>query len=376
MTGSVSIFGLFNDAVWVKKAKELGNYEAQSSSSSASPSALFGTPAPESDKFERIRELEEGEQVQDGKIPREELEKKKLPSWAQDLQPSVVKQLRTIFQRTPLTLLKNTGIHFSLGLLNESELLLELFAHALQETLTSSSPRVTKVIQSLRGGVILLVELAKAALRIALLWRNGGRLLTNMAVPAREEIIALANSRADRRFSGDEEDEEDEEAESAFPMPSMPNLPGQGYRRYTLDHIAQLKAKRTPSTPTMTSIVGELFWIIRPVVYVLLRLSYGNSWAPWMISLLVDVCSHRLSQRSNLSGAESDELSRRRQLLLLYLFRSPFFQLLQQLLSPATDFTYNAIGRLPGLQSIWDFFAELLYVYRTRYFYLAGSGSP
>jgi len=389
VTGSISILGLFNDAVWLKKAKDLGTFGAPSASSSASPSSLFGLPTPGNDKLERIRELEDGEIVEEGKVSQEELDKKKLPPWASDLHPSVLRQLRVIFQRTPLTLLRNTGIHILLGLFNESELLLELFTHAVQDTISSSSgfpaqtPVFQKLVLSLRSGIILVVEVVKAALRLVLLWRNGGRLLTNMSIPAREEIIALASSRADRRFSG--EDEEDEQEEFAgedgerLPMPNLPNLPGnplQNYRRYTLDHIAQLKAKLTPSTPTATSIFGEVLWILRPVIYVIMRLKYGNSWSPWMISLLVDVTSHRLSKRSNLSGAETDELSRRRQLLLLYILRSPFFQLLQQLFSPATNFAYSAIGKLPGMQTAWDFFAELLNVYRTRYFYLAGSASP
>lgn len=317
----------------------------------------------------RVRELGDDETIEEGPVNGS----RQLPEWTEGLQPSILHQLRVIFQRTPKTLLKNTGLHFILGLLNESELLLELFSHAIQETLlgsdmiSSEQPLLLAIVSRMRSSVILIVELVKATLRLVLLWRNGGRMLTNMAVPSREDAIALAAG---------SEDGEEEEAEEGVPIPTMPPAHRPKYVRYTLDAIASVKGHITPSSPTSRSILGEVLWILRPVIFVILKLKYGRSWTPWTVSLIVDLISRRFSQKHDLSGTEEGELSRRRSLLFLYALRSPFFELLQQLFGPASEYVYNATGRIPGFQTAWDFVSEILYVYRTRYFYLAGSGSP
>jgi hypothetical protein len=369
VTGSVSIFGIFNDAVWLKKAKELGKHQSASSTSQWPGMSIFGSEE-EGMKYERIRELAEGEKVEEGKVKKEEL-----PGWAKDLHPPVLNQLKSIFQRSPATLLKNTGIHLILGLINESELLLELFAHALQETFetataVTSRPILRALVTRLRGTVILFVELVKASLRLVLLWRNGGRTLTQMAIPSREDTIALSGVSND----GDEDDED--ATGSSIPIPTLPPHMRPRYERFTLDRIAEVKRRATPTAPTGDSILGEIMWILRPVIYVFLRIRYGRTWTPWITSFLIDVISQRLSKRDNLSEPEKDELSRRRSILLLYVLRSPFYEVIQQLFSPATNFAYHALGRIPGMQVAWDFISELLTVYRNRYFYLAGSGSP
>lgn len=369
MTGSVSIFGIFNDAVWLKKAKELGGVECGRITIGDAYGGTAGM-AEHGMVMERIRELGENETIEDGPLKGQ----RQLPEWAEGLQPTILNQLRAIFQRTPQTLLRNTGIHFLLGLLNESELLLELFAHALQDTLLSSDfvvggqrPLLHFISERLRSSVILFIEMFKAALRLTLLWRNGGRMLTHMAVPSREDAIALASS---------SQSDENEDEDGDVPIPTLPPLHRVKYERYTLDDFSALKSRITPSMPTSRSVLGELLWIIRPVIFVILKLRFGRSWKPWMVGLIVDLISRRLSQKHDLSSTEQDELARRKSLLYLYALRSPFYELLQQLLGPAFDKLYDASGRLPGIQTAWDFVSEILYVYRTRYFYMAGSASP
>lgn len=349
----------------MKKAKELGKAEngrislgGDFGGSLSGPWASLAT--------DRIRELGENETVEEGPVRGSA----QLPEWAEGLQPSILHQLRAIYARTPKTLLKSTGLHFILGLLNESELLLELFAHAAQENLaplaTSQRPLLGVIVRRLRGSVILIVEVIKALIRLVLLWRNGGRMLTHMSIPSREDALALSQDSSDSNESQDDE----------FPIPTMPPTHREKYTRFTLDDIANVKGRLTPSMPTMRSTLGELLWIIRPVIFVILKLRYGRSWTPWMVGLVVDLISRRLSKKHDLSGTEEDELSRRKTLLYLYALRSPCYELLQQLLGPASEYLYNASARIPGFQTAWDFVSEILYVYRTRYFYMAGSGSP
>lgn len=374
VTGSVSLFGICNDAVWLKKAKELGQFQGKRSQ-------LYGdTPMPEELKYERIRELQEGETVQEGVLKRREL-----PEWAEHLQPSIRHQLKAIFERTPATLLKNTRIHFILAMMNESELVLELVAHELQERFEQNEwvvkhPRMRRFVENLKGTIILLVELFKAVLRLILLWRNGGRMLTSMAIPSREDAIALANPENEEDKEDDDIDSEPavQYAEDGTPIPSLPNAARHRHRyeRYTLDAFKEARRQVAPTAPTTRSICGELLWIFRPVLYVLLRYQYGKVWTPWILSLVVEHMAHKLATREKMSDTEQTELTRRRSLLLLYLLRQPFFEFFTQLAGPLIALIYTALGKIPGVRTAWDFLAEILNVYRTRYFYLSGSGSP
>jgi hypothetical protein len=362
VTGGVSVFGIFNDAVWLKKAKELGQwksgqYDPEEDHSSETPSGGGSTSI-------RIRELAEGEEIEQPK------KKKTMPEWAEQLHPNIRYQLEAIYARSPLTLLKSTGIHFLLALINESELMMELMAHEFGGALMDSEV-VTKnrflsgIASRMRGMVILAIESLKALLRLVLLWRNGGRLLTTMAIPSREDAIALSSR------PGEATEDED-----GLPIPTMPVTHTRPYERFTLDQFLDVKRRVSPTTPTTRSTFGELLWILRPVIYLLLKFRYGRTWTPWMLSLVVEYFSIRLSTRPNLNDSENAEISRRRSLLLLYILRSPFFELLSQLFSPLGTMAYNAISKIPGLQTAADFLTEILTVYRTRYFYLAGSGSP
>ncbi|PVU92668.1 hypothetical protein BB561_003683 [Smittium simulii] len=89
--------------------------------------------------------------------------------------------------------------------------------------------------------------------------------------------------------------------------------------------------------------VGEIAFIIRPLIYVLLIKKLGRkSWTPWAISLIVELTSQKLVSLDYLANAvssengfknifswnrplENEEKSRRSSLFLLYLLRSPMF---------------------------------------------------
>ncbi|KAG5538496.1 hypothetical protein RHGRI_019168 [Rhododendron griersonianum] len=85
-------------------------------------------------------------------------------------------------------------------------------------------------------------------------------------------------------------------------------------------------------------VMGEVMFITRPLIYVLLIRKYGiRSWFPWCISLAIDVTGMgilssvtmsrhgRKDQQLHLSDQEKDELRRRKLLWALYLMRDPFF---------------------------------------------------
>ncbi|PSS24337.1 Peroxisome biogenesis protein [Actinidia chinensis var. chinensis] len=129
--------------------------------------------------------------------------------------------------------------------------------------------------------------------------------------------------------------------------------------------------------------LGEVMFITRPLIYVLLIRKYGiRSWFPWCISLAVDlagvgILSHVMMLRQStegrqlhLSELEKNELRRRKLLWALYLMRDPFFdkytrkklQSAERLLEP-----------VPVIGILTSKIMELITGAQTRYTYMSGS---
>ncbi|CAD7697186.1 unnamed protein product [Ostreobium quekettii] len=150
-------------------------------------------------------------------------------------------------------------------------------------------------------------------------------------------------------------------------------------------------------------LVGELLQIVRPLLYVMaLRRNGCHSWAPWLLSLGLELTSHHLVARggdlmreSGLSPhdgpgslqestflymlrlanfewgpAEARELRRRKMLLLLYLLRSPFFDLVTGRVVRGTG---RVFGRLPLVGCLAGKAVELLLGAQQYYSYTSGS---
>ncbi|KAL6960720.1 hypothetical protein U1Q18_038483 [Sarracenia purpurea var. burkii] len=130
-------------------------------------------------------------------------------------------------------------------------------------------------------------------------------------------------------------------------------------------------------------VMGEVMFITRPLIYVLLIRKYGvRSWFPWCISLAVDVSGmgilsrvtilrhKRRDQQLHLSDLGKDELRRRKLLWALYLMRDPFF-------SMYTRKRLESAGRLlepvPIVGILIAKIMELIIGAQTRYTYMSGS---
>ncbi|XP_053653801.2 peroxisomal membrane protein PEX16 [Cherax quadricarinatus] len=80
---------------------------------------------------------------------------------------------------------------------------------------------------------------------------------------------------------------------------------------------------RFPSAKHMTA---EAMHILRPICHLGSMYLFGQqSWAPWILSLGMDVTSLKLYNKSQLTAAEKAELAHRRINLIYYLMRSPAF---------------------------------------------------
>jgi len=170
--------------------------------------------------------------------------------------------------------------------------------------------------------VVILIECFKSLLRANALAISGGRMLVQQILPNREIMMS----------------------ENRPPL--------------------------VTSTPTFRRFVGELLYVIRPLVYVILLLWKGRkSWLPWILSLGVDGASRLcIGSSTHLSDIEKDEVARRTVQMLYYILRSPFFELYINRL----DFL-KSIQSIPLLGVLFKSMLEYVTVYRRYYFYTAGS---
>ncbi|PIN16228.1 Peroxisomal biogenesis protein (peroxin 16) [Handroanthus impetiginosus] len=128
-------------------------------------------------------------------------------------------------------------------------------------------------------------------------------------------------------------------------------------------------------------LTGEVMFILRPLIYVMLIRKYGaRSWFPWLTSLAVDLIGNgiissittlwRNSKDLRLSDTEKNELKRRKLLWALYLMRDPFFT---KYTRQKLDSTQKLLEPVPIIGLLTEKLVELLVGAQTRYTYMSGS---
>ncbi|KAI4367940.1 hypothetical protein MLD38_016561 [Melastoma candidum] len=153
--------------------------------------------------------------------------------------------------------------------------------------------------------------------------------------------------------------------------------------------------EKSAEKPTLSSILsekgirgalfvfGELIFLARPVLYVLLVRKYGiRSWKPWIVSLGLDLVGAGIlspaslctwgSREQNLSSSklECDELKRRKLLWALYVMRDPFFTTYTRQRLESAE---KATEPVPIFGTITAKLIELIVGAQTRYTYMSGS---
>nr|XP_043620852.1 peroxisome biogenesis protein 16 isoform X2 [Erigeron canadensis] len=153
--------------------------------------------------------------------------------------------------------------------------------------------------------------------------------------------------------------------------------------------IMELPETKRPTLSTFLSknglpgkllLMGELMFIARPLIYVLLIRKYGSrSWLPWFTSLTIDLIGMSSSMISSicqkdrqlhLTDPEKDELRRRKLLLALYLMRDPCFGRYTRQKLESTEKTLEYV---PVFGFLAAKLIELLVGAQTRYTYMSGS---
>lgn len=152
-------------------------------------------------------------------------------------------------------------------------------------------------------------------------------------------------------------------------------LPETEIKRPTLSSFLSEKG-----IPGSLFLMGEVMFIARPLVYVLLIRKYGvRSWLPWFFSLSIDLMGMTSSMMSSighkdrqlpLSVPEKDELRRRKLLLALYLMRDPCFG---KYTRQRLESTEKTLEHVPVVGFLTAKLIELLVGAQTRYTYMSGS---
>jgi hypothetical protein len=141
-------------------------------------------------------------------------------------------------------------------------------------------------------------------------------------------------------------------------------------------HIARPVVYRECSRPCLAPgslecrVEGRIDPVLAVAAYILCK---QRSWAPWLISAVMDAVSMRLnhSETSSLTEEEGGEMSRRHSLLFLYLVRSPVYE---SLFRPICMFFFNRLWRhIPIAREIAETFVGVFDGLHSLHFYKAGS---
>jgi len=136
--------------------------------------------------------------------------------------------------------------------------------------------------------------------------------------------------------------------------------------------LGPLLGGASATNPSSSSnVTAELLHILRPIVYLISILRYGEkSWIPIFASLGVDVSSLGLYYRSKLplSEVQQFEVTRRSMLLSFYLLRNPIFQITLRVLGGGNSQEKNGFfGKL--MATVRDYIS----IYQEQYFYTSAT---
>ncbi|XP_014429748.1 peroxisomal biogenesis factor 16 isoform X2 [Pelodiscus sinensis] len=157
-----------------------------------------------------------------------------------------------------------------------------------------------------RWTIIILIQLAKAILRLLLLlWYKTG-------IQTSPPIIPL--------------DREQQQLQPEAPALESRHWGSPQQREGKQNRRAE-EMNQAPTPLGLQEIIAESIYITRPLFHLLSLGVWGQkSWKPWLLSGILDITSlSLLSDMKDLNKHERLELRRRTILLLYYLLRSPFY---------------------------------------------------
>ncbi|XP_041075218.1 peroxisomal membrane protein PEX16-like isoform X1 [Polyodon spathula] len=223
--------------------------------------------------------------------------------------------------------------------------------------------------------VIILIQFAKAVLRILLLfWYKAG-------IQTSPPISPL-----DREMQLDcKENEDKDEVPSEEPafvgqrsgrvvrsLSSIPSFQSRNWGAPQHDNPPRRPEQellQPPTTLGLQETIAESLFIARPLVHLLgLGVCGSRSWKPWIISGVLDITNLSLmNDTKRLNRRERAEMRRRALLLLYYLLRSPFYDTYSQ--TRITFLLRLLADYVPGVGLVARPLLDYLPVWQKVYFY-------
>ena len=256
--------------------------------------------------------------------------------------------------------------------------------------------------------VLSLLECAKAAARLTELRRRGGAMLGEMrlprakiltcacgvaAIPETRNVDAVLGVRSGRAILAPKHNVRDDKqaldalfrvayerrtaaAFAAFATPPSA-CPKCRPRKTTTPNALPESGSRAPENPSTAlvpkqpaEVAAEIARVMRPLAHLLLLRTCGTrSWKAWGGSLVVDIAALALAAPPQTEEEEKE--TRRRQLqMLLYIARSPLFDILLHAVIRRIE---RALRSIPIIGAPVSASIELLVLLQKFWFYTAGS---
>ncbi|XP_062973532.1 peroxisomal biogenesis factor 16 isoform X1 [Elgaria multicarinata webbii] len=183
-----------------------------------------------------------------------------------------------------------------------------------------------------RWAVIVLIQLAKAILRLLLLlWYKAG-IQTSPAIVPLDRRQSLQQQDVEGNSIGKEQIYVGKRSSRVVrSLDSTPSLHsrhwGAPQRREENQNRRAMELDQLPTPLGLQETITESIYVIRPLLHLMSLGFWGQrSWKPWLLSATLDITSlSLLSDMKDLNKRERAELRRRTVLLLYYLLRSPFY---------------------------------------------------
>jgi hypothetical protein len=251
--------------------------------------------------------------------------------------------------------------------LHYTEVLMEMATTVLTAGRTAEERRKVK------WTLIAVIEGTKAAARLYMLWNNNGRMLVP---PSQDELnMQIIATQQQRNAAAASAASSSSSSSSSSPPPHNDLVSLYlSHGRNTLHPHGKLSLPPSslPAPATNTTALSEALYIVRPLVYVVLRYHYpSSSYTPFISSLFIDLLSRALApQWQRLTAEERAEVGRRCLQWSLYLLRSPVFEEYSQW--PLVRVS-QLLSRVPLVGLFFSNMLDLVFSLQQHYFYTSAS---
>ncbi|KAI8099761.1 peroxisome membrane protein [Halteromyces radiatus] len=232
--------------------------------------------------------------------------------------------------------------------------------------------------------IIAFLEAFKVLLRLGLLKTTEDRMTLSPTHLQRDVDPASLETKTSRTgtYQGERTGQEWPSMKTSFALDQRDKF--DDINAFLMTKVLTPEKLRQP--PQMTHVlsglgnVGEILYILRPLIYVLCILKYGQrSWKPWIISLAAEIGSQLALRKAFISSSdgrnimmplENQEMSRRVHLIWFNFVRGAFYS---RITRPKLEQYCNRLESKPILKLAAGVLRDYLPLWENIYFYTSSS---